>query len=53
MEEKEKVSEQKSNFFPMMKEILSKERNKDVKEGLEKNKSIPSDVRKALGLQAT
>ena len=50
-EEKERVSEQMSEFvFPKMKEILSKERNKEVKEELQKNTSIPSNVRKELGL---
>ena len=36
-----------------MKEILSEDKNKEVKKELEINKSIPSDIRKALGLKAT
>ena len=35
-----------------MRRVISKERNKVVKEALEQNKSIPSDARKALGLRA-
>ena len=33
-----------------LKPILSKDRNKQVKESLEKNKSIPAEIRKELGL---
>ena len=46
-EEEERVSK----FYQKMKKELSEDRNKKVKEELEKNKSIPSDVRKELGLK--
>ena len=52
-EEKESVSKDISAFYSKMKKILSKEKNKEVKEELDKNKSIPSDIRKELGLRAT
>ena len=52
-EERARVSKEMSRFYPRMKKILSKERNKEVKEELEKNESIPSDVRKELGLKLT
>ena len=52
-EEKGRVSKELSKFYPKMKEILSKERNKEVKEELEQNNSIPSDVRKKLRLKLT
>ena len=40
-----------SKFGPKMQEILSKEGNEEVQKELEQNKSIPSDVRKELGLK--
>ena len=49
-------SEQVSKLYPKMKEILSRDRNQKVKEvkgELEKNTSIPPDVRKELGLEPT
>ena len=52
-EEKERVSSQLKDIYQKMGKVISKERNKAVKEEIEKNKSIPSDTRKALGLQAT
>ena len=50
-EEKERVSKEMSAFYPKMKDLLSKERNKEVKKELQKNKTIPSEVRKELGLK--
>ena len=49
-EEKERVSKEMSAFYPKMNELLSRRRNMDVKEELRKNKSIPSNVRKELGI---
>ena len=45
--EGERESEQMSEFYPKMKDILSV--NKEVKRELHKNRSILSDIRKALG----
>ena len=41
-----------SNIFKNLNKVISKERNKEVKEALEENISFPSDIREALGLKA-
>merc|ERR1711990_349068 len=45
-EEEKRVSDQLKKFYPVMKKVISKGRNKGVKEALGQNKSIPSDTRK-------
>ena len=47
-EEKERVSSQLKDIYQKMGQVISKERNKDVREEIEKNKSIPSDTRALL-----
>lgn len=49
-EERERVSNQLKVFFPKMRLILSKPRNKELKEALQTNNSIPSEMREAMGL---
>ena len=51
-EEKERVSSQLKDICQKMRQVISKERNKGVKEELEQNHSIPSATRRALGLRA-
>ena len=41
-----------SNIFKALNKVISKERNKEVKEALEENMSFPSEIREALGLKA-
>ena len=51
-EEKESIKERSRILKEKLKPILSKDINKEVKESLEKNKSIPAEIRKELGLAA-
>ena len=51
-EEKERVSSRLKDIYRKMRRVISKERNKGVKEELEQNNSIPSATRRALGLRA-
>ena len=41
-----------SNIFKALKEVISKERNKEVKKAFKENLSFPSDIREALGLKS-
>ena len=49
-EEEKRVLKQMKEFYPVMKKILSKDKNKELKDHLQKNKSISSDTKEALGL---